>query len=82
MINASTMATIGGTSAQKEAYIFGTYSAASSAANTVIVLQARMQRSARIPHTAFFFPLIVKFPLFSFEYKNAMNNANPGALMA
>ena len=54
------MATIGGISDQKDAYILGTYSAASSAANTAMEPHTITHRNVNMPINTLFFSLIVK----------------------
>lgn len=72
VISARPIATIGGTSAQNDEYIFGTYSFPPSAANTVIAPHAKIMRQVSTAKSNFFLFLITLS--FVFFQKNTMNN--------
>ena len=69
VINARTIATIGGTSAQKDAYIDGTYSSASSAANAITGQHITINAIVETAHTNLCFTFFIISPLFSFIRK-------------
>ena len=64
VISARPIATIGGTSAQNDEYIFGTYSFPPSAANTVIAPHAKIMRQVSTAKSNFFLFLITLSPSF------------------
>ena len=64
VISARPIATIGGTSAQNDEYIFGTYSFPLSAANTVIAPHAKIMRQVSTAKSNFFLFLITLSPSF------------------